>query len=90
MILINLQKAFNTINHEILLKNMPALRFTDRSMNWFKLYRSNRSFRVNVHCKYSCIVKIDRGLSQGFLLGSLLFLLYDKDMKQAVNCEIEK
>ena len=44
MILIDLQKAFNTISHDILLKKMSALRFSDRSINWFKLYLSNRSF----------------------------------------------
>ena len=66
IILINLQKkTFDTINHGILLKKMSALRFSDRSKNWFKSYISNRSFRVNVKGKYSCIAKIDCGVSQG-------------------------
>ena len=43
MILIDLQKAFDTINH-ILLRKMSALRFSDRSINWFQSYLSNRSF----------------------------------------------
>ena len=88
MILINLQKAFNTINHDILLLKISLLRFADRSINCFKSYRSNTSFRVNVYGKYSCIAKIDCGLPQGSLLGSLLFLLYVKDMKQAENCDL--
>ena len=33
MILINLQKVFDTINHDTLLKNMSATRFSDRSIN---------------------------------------------------------
>ena len=53
MILIDLQKAFHTINHGILLRKMSALRFSDRSINWFQTYLSNRSFRVNVQGKYS-------------------------------------
>ena len=74
MILIDLQKAFDTINHDILLRKMSALRFSDRSINWFQSYLSNRSFRVNVQGKYSCIAKIGCGVPQGSILEPLLFL----------------
>ena len=67
---------------------MSALRYSDRSINWFKSYLSNRSFRVNIQGKYSCIAKIDRGVPQESILGPLLFLLYDDDMKQAVDCDL--
>ena len=88
MILIDLQKPFDTINHDILLKKIFALRFSDRSINWFQSYLSNRSFRVNVQGKYSCIAKIDCGVPQGSILGPLLFLLYVNNMKQAVDCDL--
>ena len=88
MILIDLQKAFDTINNDILLRKMSALRFSDRSINWFQSYLSNRSFRVNVQGKCSCIAKIDCGVHQGSILGPLLFLLYVNDMKQAVDCDL--
>ena len=48
MILIDLQKAFDTINHHILPKKMLALRFSDHSKNWFKSYFSSRRFQVNI------------------------------------------
>ena len=48
VILIDLQKAFDTTNHGILLRKMSALRFSDRSINWFQSYLSNKIFRVNV------------------------------------------
>ena len=88
MILIDLQKAFDTINHDILLKKMSALRFFDRSINWFQLFLSNIRFRVNIQVKYSCIAKIDCGVPQGSILGPLLFLLYVNDMNQAVDCDL--
>ena len=65
VILIDLQKAFDPINHDILLRKMAVLRFSDRSINWFQLYLSNRSFRVNIQGKYSRIAKIDCGVPQG-------------------------
>ena len=85
--LIDLQKAFDTINHDILLRKMSALRFSDRSINWFQQYLSNRSFHINVQDKYSCIAKVDCMVPQGSILGPLLFLLYVNDMKQAVDCD---
>ena len=44
MILIDLQKAFDTINHDILLRKMASLGFSNHSIIWFQLYLSGRSF----------------------------------------------
>ena len=75
MNLINLRKAFDTINHDILLKKMFAVKFSDCSINWFQSYLSNRSFRVSVQGKYSCIAKIDCGVPQGSILGPFCYML---------------
>ena len=58
MILIDLQKAFDTINHDILLKNMASLGFSNHSIKWFQLYLFDRSFRVNIKNKYSSTASI--------------------------------
>ena len=89
MILFDLKKAFDIIKFmTFYLKKISALRFSDCSINLFQSYFSIRSFRVNVLGKYSCIAKIDCGVPQGFILRSLLFLLYVNDMKQTVDCDL--
>ena len=65
MILIDLQKAFDTINHEILLKKCTFLDFLNQSINCFESCLSNRSFWVNIQSKYSSIAKFDCRVSQG-------------------------
>ena len=48
MILIDLQKAFDTIDHSILFEKMKCLSFSESSSRWFTSYLSNRSFIVSV------------------------------------------
>ena len=87
MILIDLQKAFDTINHDILLKKMSLAGFC-QSITWFESYVSNRRFQVSIKNKYSNVANINCGVPQGPILGPLLFLLYVNDMPQAVDCEL--
>ena len=89
IILIDLQKAFDTINHDILLRKMASLGFSNHSIKGFQSYLSNRSFRVNIKNKYSSTAKIECGVPQGSMLGPFLpFLLFINDMKQAVDCDL--
>ena len=88
MILIDLKKAFDTINHDILLKKMASLGFSNHSIKWFRSYLSDGSFWVNIKSKYSITTKTEWGVPQGFILGPLLFLLYVNGMKQAVDCDL--
>ena len=48
MVLIDLQKAFDTIDHSILLEKMSCLGFAGKTIAWFTSYLTNRSFIVNV------------------------------------------
>ena len=88
MILIDLQKAFDTINHEILLDKMQCIGFSKKTITWFKSYLFLRQFKVNINCKYSPEGEITCGVPQGSILGPLLFFLYINDIPQAVSCEI--
>ena len=85
MILINLQKAFDTIDHDIVREKLYAAK---HSVNWFQSYLINRKFLVNlgnVNCQPPCVSK---GEPQGSLLGPLHFLIYIKDISQAAKCNL--
>ena len=88
MILIDLQKAFDTIDHSILLEKMKCLSFSESTIRWFTSYLSNWSFIVSVGKELSSRGKLNCGVPQGSILGPLLFLLYVNDMPQAVNSEL--
>ena len=88
MILIDLQKAFDTINHDILITKMEFLGFSKDVISWFKSYLSNRKIIVNLKNSFSEPGHLSCGVPQGSILGPLLFLLYINDMPQAVNCEL--
>ena len=58
MILIDLQKTFDTIDHNILLEKLKAIGFYDDTVNWFHSYLTDRTFLVSIENKYSSISKI--------------------------------
>ena len=87
MIPIGLQKEFDTVNHEIHTNKMEYLRFSKDVIIWFKSYLSNRKIKVNLNKTFSGPGKLLCGVSQGSILGPLLFLLYITNIPQAVKCE---
>ena len=53
MILIDLQKAFDTTDHQILIKKMKYLGFSKNVIAWVKLYLSEQKFKININTSYS-------------------------------------
>ena len=88
MILIDLQKAFDTINHKILINKMESLGFSKNFILWFESYLSHRKFKVNFNKSFLKLRQLLCGVPEGSTLGPLLFFLYINDMTQAVKCEL--
>ena len=88
MILTDLQKAFVTINHDIPLKKLSIIGFSDHTIKWFQSYLSNRKFTVNLENSFSEVSNISCGFPQGSILGPLLFLICVNDMPMVVKCDL--
>ena len=76
MVFIDLQKAFDTIDHSILLEKISCLGFAGKTIACYTSYLTNRSFIVNVGKEFSSPSKLSCVVAQGSILGPLLFLLY--------------
>ena len=79
----DLKKAFDTVNHRILISKLERYSIRGYSLEWFKSYLSNRKQICAINGKLSDARKIDCGVPQGSNLGPILFLLYINDLP---NC----
>ena len=80
---IDLSKAFDTLDHTILLKKLEHYGINDNALKLFKSYLTNRSQYVEYDGVKSDLLTILTGVPQGSVLGPLLFLLYMNDIMQA-------
>ena len=76
MILIDLQKAFGTIDRDMLLQKLYAIGFSKHTFNWFKSYFSKRSFLVNSENNFSQLASASCRVPQGCILEPFLSFLF--------------
>ena len=84
-VFVDLEKAFDTVNHNILISKLNLIGVDNLANKWLTSYLSDRSQCVAVNGANSNYSKISCGVPQGSILGPLLFSIYINDMHKAVK-----
>ena len=88
LVLLDFSKAFDTVQHDLLLSKLKYYNFSQSSVNWFRSYLVNRQQRVMLPSKpnfLSQAVTLKAGVPQGSILGPLLFTLYTADLHKVIK-----
>ena len=86
MVMIDLRKAFDTVDGDILINKLSAMGVT--SLDWFRSYLFDREQCTQVDGNQSSFSQVTCGVPQGSILGPTLFLCYVNDMSSCLNCRL--
>ena len=88
-IFVDFQKAFDTVDHQILIQKLNYYGIRGIANNWFSSYLQNRTQFVSINGFDSNVNAICCGVPQGSILGPLLFLIYINDLHFAIKyCKV--
>ena len=80
---LDLSKAFDTVNHQILLNKLKYYGLQQSEYNWFQSYLNNRKQQVYANGVASNTRFISTGVPQGSILGPLLFIIFINDLPKS-------
>ena len=84
-IFLDFSKAFDTINHDILLYKLSHYGIRGKALEWFRNYLTKRKQYTSLNGHNSTLKEINCGVPQGSLLGPLLFIVYINDFCRSSN-----
>ena len=88
-VFLDLNEAFDTVDHNILLRKLKLIGLDSKSLNWFESYLSNRLQKTSISNTLSSALPVSVGVPQGSILGPLLFIIYVNEMPNIVkHCKI--
>ena len=83
---VDFQKAFDSVNHQLLLKKLPRYGIKNHELRWFKNYLTSRCQSAVYGGAQSAPQQIKSGVPQGSILSPILFSIYINDLP---NCLLE-
>ena len=80
MVLVDYRKAFDMIDHTLLLEKLEVYGLSRDSLQWFTSYLKDRRQHVKLGDKQSSVAIVRHGIPQGSILGPLLFIVFINDL----------